>query len=404
MIFDVVRFNQYALDLLSTQESESDHTGANGAATVVQNISHQQSIGDYLDQGNYSAEFRNDYLIPMTAAVWSTNDKAALEFPAITLVRFLWNHHLLSTVMARPSWLTIKDGSKQYIDAVMKDFPAEQVHLRTAVTSVNSSQSQKEQKILLVLSNKREELYDHVILATHGDQALQIIQPTATTEEIRILSNFKTSSNTASLHSDLSVSSALFPKVHFLLYGLTNPKLMPTRPVAWSAWNYITTTPTPNSSPTVCLTYNMNILQHISPQTYGNVLVTLNPLHTPSPDLTQGTWIYNHPLYNTAAIRSQQLLPFIQNKRGISYAGAWTKYGFHEDGFSSGLKVAIDHLGAELPFPFVDSTFARGKRPVLGWADWSIRAFVQLVLFLRWVLGLSMGMGHPVEARGKKRY
>lgn len=180
-------------------------------------------------------------------------------------------------------------------------------------------------------------------------------------------------------------------------------KLMPTRSVAWASWNYITTTPTPNSSPNVCLTYNMNTLQHISRSTYGPVLVTLNPIHPPSPQLTQGTWTYNHPLYTAAAIRSQRLLPRIQNTRGISYAGAWTKYGFHEDGFSSGLKVAVDHLGARLPYPFVDSTFSRGRRPVLGWADWAVRAFVQLVLALLWTLGVARRMMVGERSVGVKK-
>ena len=159
---------------------------------------------------------------------------------------------------------------------------------------------------------------------------------------------------------------------------------MPTRPIAWSSWNYITRTPS-HTSPresTVCLTYNMNILQHIPRSIYGDVLVTLNPLHPPSPSLTQGTWSYNHPQYNSEAIRCQKLLPLIQNMRNISYCGAWTKYGFHEDGFSSGLKVAMEHLGAELPFEFVDSTFSRGRRPVLGLIDHVVRILVLLVQIL----------------------
>lgn len=163
---------------------------------------------------------------------------------------------------------------------------------------------------------------------------------------------------------------------------------MPIRPGTWSAWNYITTTLTPGQAPIVCLTYNMNLLQHISTETYGHVLVTLNPLQPPSPALTQGTWTYNHPLYNSAAIRAQKLLPLIQNTRGISYAGAWTKYGFHEDGFSSGIKVAMDHLGAKLPFEFVDSTFSRGRRPVLTWKDLTVRALIQLIFLIAWFLGL----------------
>lgn len=170
---------------------------------------------------------------------------------------------------------------------------------------------------------------------------------------------------------------------------------MPTRPVAWSAWNYITRTPTTTSSSTVssiCLTYWMNLLQHIPTSIFGPVLVTLNPLHPPDPSLTQGSWTYHHPLYNAAAIHSQKLLPRIQNTRGISYAGAWTKYGFHEDGFSSGMKVAVEHLGAELPFEFVDSTFSRGRAPVLGWRDYGVRGFVYVAQGVIWLVVLMLGI------------
>lgn len=181
---------------------------------------------------------------------------------------------------------------------------------------------------------------------------------------------------------------------------------MPIRPGTWSAWNYITSTLSPDKTPTVCLTYNMNILQHIPTETYGHVLVTLNPLKPPSPSLTQGTWTYNHPLYNSAAIRAQTLLPLIQNTRGISYAGAWTKYGFHEDGFSSGIKIAIDHLDAKLPFKFVDSTFSRGRKPVLTWKDWAVRALVQLILMIGWVfeaLGIE-NLFYTTVGREKRKY
>lgn len=166
---------------------------------------------------------------------------------------------------------------------------------------------------------------------------------------------------------------------------------MPIRRIAWSSWNYITSSPSRTTTPSVCLTYWMNLLQHIPEDMFGPILVTLNPLHPPNPSLTQGTWTYHHPLYNAASIRSQKLLPRIQNSRSISYAGAWTKYGFHEDGFSSGLKVAVEHLGAKLPFGFVDSTFSRGRRPVLGWMDYSVRAFVYLVQFLGFLFGLTVG-------------
>lgn len=448
MIFDIIRFNQFALDLLAEEEeSEEDISGANGSAVggsmeTTPKKAHQQSIGEYLDRENYSEAFRNDYLIPMTASVWSTSpDKTSLEFPAITLIRFMWNHHLLTAVAARPTWMTILGGSKQYVDAVMADFPQERVHLGVGIKSLGI---QDDGQIRIHRSDSKEELFDHVVLATHGDQAMDIIREVATPREKDIMSGFKTSENTASLHSDLSVGHLLklpffrgsianttttkssiscslslsphlkkhqsqpcFPlpeskyQIHynpsFPPKQLTTPtQLMPHRPLAWSSWNYITKTPTPTSPPSVCLTYNMNTLQHIPLTTHGPILVTLNPLHPPSPHLTQGTWTYHHPLYNAAAIRSQKLLPSIQNTRGISYAGAWTKYGFHEDGFSSGLKVAVEHLGAELPWEFVDSTFSRGRRPVLGWRDWAVRGFVvavQGVLFVvGWVVASITGM------------
>lgn len=129
----------------------------------------------------------------------------------------------------------------------------------------------------------------------------------------------------------------------------------------------------------VCLTYNMNILQHSPASVFGDALVTLNPLHPPPSEKVQDRYTYSHPLYTAAAIRSQNMLYQIQNTRGISYCGAWTKYGFHEDGFSSGLKVAMDHLGAELPFKFVDSTFSRRKKPVLGIKDWFLRVLILLL-------------------------
>ena len=161
---------------------------------------------------------------------------------------------------------------------------------------------------------------------------------------------------------------------------------MPTRPLAWAAWNYITTASRSSGQvASVCLTYWMNLLQHLPSSKFGHVLVTLNPLIPPRPELVQGTWTYHHPIYNAAAIHSQKLLPRIQNTRCISYAGAWTKYGFHEDGFSSGVKVAMEHLGAEIPFEFVDSTFSRGRRPKLGWTDYAIRFFVRFIQVITWI-------------------
>ncbi|KAK2735453.1 amine oxidase [Colletotrichum kahawae] len=334
MIFDIIRFNQFALDLLMADD-EHDAAAMNGYSKGAKR---EETIGEYLDREGYSDAFRDDYLIPMTAAVWSTSpDKCTLDFPAVTLVRFM------------PQWLTLKKCGKSYIDAVMHGFPSNHLFLNTQVTQVTS---EEDGRVRVHTHNGKSDVYDHVILATHGDQALRIIEASATPEEKEILSAFKTSENSVVLHSDLS---------H-----------MPASEKAWSSWNYLTL-----SSPStgkqnidqVSLTYNMNILQHIPRETFGDVLVTMNPLHQPDPDTIQGSFTYRHPLYTPEAVRAQKLLPRIQNKRGISYAGAWTKYGFHEDGFSSGLHIAQDHLYAKLPFQFVDSTYSRGRKPSLGLAD-----------------------------------
>ncbi|KAG8160241.1 hypothetical protein KVR01_009777 [Diaporthe batatas] len=368
MIFDIVRFNQFALDLLA--EDDEQRTTAyhvNGTGNGYGNGRHtpklakvEETIGEYLSREGYSDAFRDDYLIPMTAAVWSTSpDKCTLEFPAVTLVRFLWNHHLLSTIATRPAWLTIKEGSQSYIDAVMKGFPPNHLFLNTPVKSVTN---EGDGRVRIHLHDGKSEVYDHVILATHGDQAYEIIKDTATAEERSIMSKFKTSKNTAVLHSDLT---------H-----------MPASRKAWSSWNYMTlSSPWSGKSniDQVSLTYNMNILQHIPPSTFGDVLVTLNPLHEPDPKTVQGRYEYTHPLYNGESVRAQALLTKIQNRRGISYAGAWTKYGFHEDGFSSGLRVAKDHLGARLPFEFVDSTYSRGRAPVHGLTDHFVRLVILLI-------------------------
>ena len=386
LVFDIIRFNQFALDVLAEDnESENDPTLTSNGRTPAGGP--YESIGEYLDRRGYSQTFRDDYLIPMTAAVWSTSpDKCSLQFPAITLIRFLWNHHLLNTVSQRPDWMTIPGGTNRYIAAVLSDFPKDRVHTSSKVTTLTPTKAGS----VIVTVNGANESFDHVILATHGDQALEILQPVATKEEIDILSGFQTNRNIAVLHSDLS--------------------LMPRRRVAWSSWNYITESPFPPTGQgnvsNVCLTYWMNLLQHIPEKKYGPILVTLNPLHMPDPRLAQGIWEYAHPLYNSAAIRSQKLLPRIQNSRNISYCGAWTKYGFHEDGFSSGLAAAMNHLGAELPFDFVDSTFSRGRQPVLTLKNHVVRLcilgmHIVILVVERFLARVSSAIDQRVAGRRK---
>jgi predicted NAD/FAD-binding protein len=203
MIFDIIRFNQYALDVLSEEVEISNIQSISAAHREPNSKSNrEETIGEYLCRNRYSDKFRDDYLIPMTACVWSTSpDKCSLEFPAATLIRFLWNHHLLNTITARPPWLTIPGGSNQYVETVMKDVPRDRVHLNTPVELVKSDFG----SVTLLTATGLNETFDHVILATHGDQALDLIHKGATEEEVLILNRFHTSENIAVLHSDLSV-------------------------------------------------------------------------------------------------------------------------------------------------------------------------------------------------------
>jgi predicted NAD/FAD-binding protein len=183
---------------------------------------------------------------------------------------------------------------------------------------------------------------------------------------------------------------------------------MPKRRTAWSAWNYLTTSasnPPKNAnltSPsgalqTVCLTYDMNTLQHIPRGTYSSVLVTLNPPSPPSPALTQATYQYRHPLYNSRMVFAQDRLDEIQGKQGVWFAGAWTGYGFHEDGCRSGLQVG-EKLGGRAGWEVVDAKFMRGRKPVLEWKDHVVRLIVTLVQ-----MGISILEGLVGVDRGSKK-
>lgn len=381
LIFDIIRFNEFALDLL---RADGDRNPIARASHPEPRIRVEESIGDYLDREGYSQMFRDDYLIPVTASVWGvTPGKYSPQCPAITFVRLMWNHHLLGIMAKGPDWRIINGGLKQYIDAVMKDIPLDRVHVKTKITAVVPTQ----RGTVVVTANGRDQEYDHVILATHGDQAFEILQPVATKEEIDILGSFQTRRNIAVLHSDVS--------------------LMPKRRIAWSARNYLTESPFPPTGSAnvskVCLTYWMNLLQHIPEHEFGPVLVTLNPLNVPDPRLAQGIWEYSHSLYNNAVIKSQQLLPKIQNTRNISYCGAWTKYGSHEDGFRSGLAVAVHHLGAHLPFELVDSALWTRRKPVLSWGNYMLRIVILAIQITALTISLTSHLVLKAAARGSHK-
>ncbi|KAF8968900.1 amine oxidase [Flammula alnicola] len=339
MVYDVLRFNVCARRVL-TMPQDLAETG--------------MSIGKYLNREGYSAAFRNNYLIPMTAAIWSTPpDDCFFDFPARTLIQFMYNHNLLQ-ITGKPSWLTIYGGSHKYVSKILSKLPQENLHLSTGIKSVKSlaPEDGRKPQVLLTTEHGDEIKYDHVILACHSDTTLEILRAGGIKdEEKRILSEFDWSRNEVVLHSD--------------------ERLMPKSRLAWSCWNYLSFTQSvPHGKQAsgyasdtdsedlyaekgkgsgrtvttevneVSLTYGMNNLQHISEAKYGPVLVTLNPPFEPAEDKTAGRWKYDHPVLDARAVRAQNEMHKIQNTRSISYAGAYLKYGFHEDGFTSGLLAA----------------------------------------------------------------
>ena len=182
------------------------------------------------------------------------------------------------------------------------------------------------------------------------------------------------------------------------MYRSDIAQLMPKRRAAWSAWNYLTTSslsPSPTSPSgslqTVSLTYNMNILQHIPYKIFSDVLVTLNPEKAPSPSLTQASYEYRHPLFNSRMILAQDQLEDIQGKGGIWYAGAWTGYGFHEDGCRSGIAVG-QRLGGDVPWDVIDAKFMRGYKPTLEWKDLVLRLLIRVLQSFLYIAERILGV------------
>lgn len=319
MIWDILRFNACVLEVLEPGNADGE-----------------LSIGDYLDKYGYSSAFRDDYLLPVTSAVWSTPpEKCSLGFPTRTLIQFMANHHLLQLV-GKPPWLTLPGGSHKYVKQVLGRLAPQALHLGTPIDSLDTVS--KPGSVILRTAAGEEQVYDHVVLACHSDTALRILNngKGVTEREREVLGMISWNKNEAVLHSDTA--------------------LMPRSRMAWACWNYLTASEKREDGGVqanvnqVALTYGMNSLQHIDEARHGPVLVTLNPPFEPHPDKTLGRWSYDHPVLDGAATKAQSMLDSIQNKRGISFAGAWTRYGFHEDGFTSGMRAAVDYCGAKAPF------------------------------------------------------
>ena len=275
------------------------------------------SIGGYLERRGYSRAFREDYLLPITACIWSSSLDAMLDYPATTMVAFLDNHGLLQ-IRHRPRWRTVTGGSREYVRRVAEPF-RDRVRLSTPVQQVLRDRD----GVTIVDGHGGRERFDHAVMATHADTTLNLLGAEATSRERRLLGAFRFQENRAVLHRD--------------------PSLMPARRRAWSSWNYLADHRGHGGE--VSLSYWMNRLQNL--RTERPVIVTLNPAHEPRDAVAE--FVYQHPAYDRRSVDAQEALPSIQGVERTWFCGSWSGFGFHEDGLRSGLEVAAE-LGAPAPW------------------------------------------------------
>ncbi|MDP1598432.1 NAD(P)/FAD-dependent oxidoreductase [Phenylobacterium sp.] len=271
------------------------------------------TLGDYLKREGFSEAFRDDHLLPMAAAIWSSPAHTLMDYPAEAFIRFCGNHGLLKLV-GRPLWRTIKGGSRVYVERLAQAI--EDVRLDHGVTAVRRT----DHGVMVHDSQGGAERFDHVVIGAHADQALAMLdEPTA--REREVLGAFRYSRNFTVLHTDAD--------------------LMPRRRRAWASWNYI------GANGGLCVTYWMNKLQGLPGQ---DLFVTLNPPRPPKPDTLLRSELYEHPIFNPAALEAQKQLWSLQGRGGVWFCGAHFGAGFHEDGLQSGLAVAEQLGGVRRPW------------------------------------------------------
>lgn len=274
------------------------------------------TLGDYLDTHGYGAPFREDHLYPMAAAIWSLPARQVADYPARAFTRFCENHGLLK-ITGRPLWRTVVGGSREYVKKLIE--PAkESVRLNAQVQRVT-----REANGVFVEWRDGAERFDHVVIATHADQALRMLADPSD-DERRLLSHFKYSRNETILHGD----AELMPKLRSI----------------WSSWNYLSAGPDAPLS----VTYWMNRLQGLPGS--RPLFVTLNAATPPREDLVYRRFMYEHPIFDLAAINAQRELWTLQGVRRTWFCGAYFGSGFHEDGLQAGLAVAEQLGGVRRPW------------------------------------------------------
>jgi uncharacterized protein len=298
MLRDILRFNA----------SAERHLEAVSASRCT--------VGELLLEGGYGATFQRHYLLPMAAAIWSSAASDILRFPATTFLRFCLNHALLQ-VNDRPPWRTVAGGGREYVRRIAATLADIRTH-----TPVRAIRRDDDGNGVTVMTDEHApEHFDAIVLATHAPASLRLLAD-ASNDERALLSAVRYQHNLAVLHTDRA--------------------LLPRRRRVWAAWNYLGARawrPQDATQP-VCVSYLLNQLQPLPFD--APVVVTLNPVDEPAPGTELGRYHYEHPLLDLAAIDAQQRLPSIQGARRTWHAGAWTGYGFHEDGLKSALAVARD--------------------------------------------------------------
>jgi predicted NAD/FAD-binding protein len=291
-------------------------------------------LRDWLHAEGYGRGLVEDHLLPMAAAIWSTPASAAGDQPAASFIGFCQNHGLLQ-VRNRPVWRTISGGSRCYVERLTAPYLRD-VRLNCGALRIERGP----ESVLVIDSARRRSRFDHVVIATHPDQALRMIADPSG-EEARRLAAIRYGSNVAVLHTDAA--------------------LMPRRRAVWSSWNYLGCG-APDGPPAV--TYWMNRLQRLAcPQ---QLFVTLNPPRPPDPALVLHTETYTHPHFDCAAMSAQRRLWSLQGVRRTWFCGAWFGAGFHEDGLQAGLAVAEQLGGMRRPWQVADPSGRIHLAPIEG--------------------------------------
>jgi uncharacterized protein len=292
MLADVMRFNALCTRIAKEQREKEL----------------QQPLSDFLRTHKFSEPFRDWYFLPMLGCIWSCPTDQMLQFPVATMIRFCHNHGLIQ-VTNRPQWFSVVGGARNYVEKILAG-----VHDKRLNTPVRLIE--RDAQGVRVITDGHAERFDQVVMATHTDQALGLLREPSTYER-SLLGAIRYQDNRAVLHTDASV--------------------LPANPKTWAAWNYERAASSERESSRVCLHYLLNRLQRIP--FAQPVVVSLNPLHEIDPATIVGEYDYAHPVFDLAAIEAQKRLPLLQGQQHTWYAGAWTGYGFHEDGLKSGLQV-----------------------------------------------------------------